>query len=190
MLGEQSAGLVQSGLHRALPATDRGCDLALAEVGVVPEDDDDSQMSRQILKGVDQILRGCNAARCILCQRERGEFATRGEALAMRDLLAQLRVTGVNDDPVKPGFDIRAARKRSAKSPSPQERLLNGLLGVAAIAEYQAGRAEGTCITLFEPGIQIVHISNDSRTVRKVRAERALPLPATACVPEGTRRSP
>jgi hypothetical protein len=77
MLGQQSPSLVQPGLHRALPAADRSSDLAFVEVGVVPENNHDPQMCRQILKSADQILSRCDTAWTIFDCRYRNETVIR-----------------------------------------------------------------------------------------------------------------
>ena len=108
----------------------------------------------------------------------------------MGNLFAKLRIAGVDDDAVEPRLEARTRRERITELPRPQERLLNGILGVGTITEDQVRGAHGTRVAVLEPGPEFfdvddvthlrdlpvrtrlrisVHTYRDARTRRKVR---------------------
>ena len=155
VVGQAAAGLVQAGLDRALPATDGQGDVALAQVGVVAQHDRHPQGDREPLQrgqhGLGHL--GPLGARggVAVARHALGQLAVAGPAIAMGDLLAQLRVAGVHDDAVEPGLDARDRRQRVTKAPGAQERLLDRLFGVGPVAQDEAGGAEGDRVPLLEP---------------------------------------
>ena len=77
---------------------------------------------------------------------------------AMRDLLAEFRVAGIDDDAIQPRLEARAGHQGVPELPRPQERLLHGVFGVGSIAQDQVRGAHGTGVAVLEPGPQFVDV--------------------------------
>ena len=158
---QAAAGLVQAGLHRARSPADGQGDVALAQVGVVAQDDGDAQRQGQPLQrgqhGLGHLA--LLGSRLGVGVRRRGQLGQRlvaGAAVAVGDLPAQLRVAGVDDHPVEPGPDARDGREGVAEAPGPQVGVLHGLLGVGPVAQDQAGGTEGGHVAVLEPVCELV----------------------------------
>ena len=159
MQGELSAGLVQARLHRSGSAADGGGDLPLTEIGVVAQNDDDPKLRWQVLQGTDDVLGTGDTGRGVLGRRGGGQLVIVRSPVPVGDLLTELRVARVDDHPVEPRLDVGPVGEGVAESPRPQERLLDGLLGIEAVAQDQARRAERAWITLGQPHLEVVHRS-------------------------------
>ncbi len=160
-VGRQAAAcLVQAGLHRARAPADGQRDVALAQVGVVAQDDGDAQRQGQLLQrgqhGLGHLALFGSRLGVGARRGDVGQRLVTGAAVAVGDLAAQLGVARVDHDPVEPGPDARDGREGVAEAPGPQVGVLHGLLGVGPVAQDQARRAEGGDVPLLEPVCELL----------------------------------
>jgi hypothetical protein len=158
MCGESSTGFVEPRLDGPGLATNCAGDLTLAQVCVVAKDNHDAKVRREVLQSAQDVLGDCDATIGIIHCGDSDKLIVLGAMITMRNLFAQFRIASVHHDPVEPRFEARGTRKGVTKLPCAQERLLDGVLRIESMTEYQKRRADRTRITLFEPRLEFVDV--------------------------------
>jgi len=155
---EPTSRFVESRLDRSGLAADDDRNIVLAQIGVVTKDDDDPQMRGQVPERGHHVVGERDAPDGVLDHGDVVQIVIGTSSITVRNLFAELRVAGVDHDPIKPWFETRARCQGITELPRPQERLLHGVLGVWSVTQDQVRRPHRTRVAVLEPGLKFVDV--------------------------------